>query len=230
MYKIIFLLIIFSFLSFSNDLDTSIFSTGVVTNHINHSGDKKSITIKREIDPECKKIHISNDMFWKEEYASHKVSKACKSTFITSAGQTIFPMKMHKDVETYGELEVMTFIKRMQNDASMLFVDTRDEEWYEYRTIPGADNMHYVYITMPKVFPEEFQDSLVKLGIVIGKDRRYDFSNVKTVLFFCNGAWCSQSPKMIKALLTLGYPAEKIKWYRGGMDDWLGLSMTTTRL
>ena len=224
MYKIIFLLIMFSFFSFSND----ILLTGIETDYINTRGEQQRITVKREIEPECKKIHISNDVFWKDKYASHKVSKACKSTFITSAGKVIFPMKLHKNVETYGELEVMAFIKDMQYDRSMLFIDTRDEEWYGYRTIPGADNMHYVYITMPKVFEEEYNASLVKLGIV-RKNNTFDFSQVKTLLLFCNGAWCSQSPKMVNALLAMGYPPEKIKWYRGGMDDWLGLSMTTTR-
>lgn len=229
MYKILFFLIIFNFVSFSSELHTSILSKGIEADHMNLAGEKQRITIKREIDPECKKIHISNDVFWKNKYASQKVSKKCKSTFITSAGKIIFPMKLHKHVETYGEMEVMAFIKEMQDDSSMLFIDTRDEEWYGYRTIPGADNMHYVYMTMSKVFEEEFQASLVKLGIV-RKDNSFDFSKAKTLLLFCNGAWCSQSPKMVKALLALGYPPEKIKWYRGGMDDWLGLSMTTTRI
>jgi rhodanese-related sulfurtransferase len=228
MYKIIFLFIILNSVSFSGEPDTSILSKGVETKHINHAGDKVRIIIKREIDPVCKKIHISNDMFWIEKYASKEVSKACKSTFITSAGKIIFPMKIHKDVETYGEMEVIAYIKKMQDDTSMLFIDTRDEEWYGYRTIPGAENMHYVYITMPNVFEEEYKASLLKLGIV-QKGNSFDFSKAKTLLLFCNGAWCSQSPKMVKALLALGYPPEKIKWYRGGMDDWLGLSMTTTR-
>jgi rhodanese-related sulfurtransferase len=228
MYKIIFLLIIVNSLSFSSEQDTSILSTGVEINHINHTGEKESIIVKREIDPKCKQIHISNDMFWRGKYASHEVSNACKSTFITSAGKIIFPMKIHKDVETYGEMEVMAFIKKMQDDTSMLFIDTRDEEWYGYRTIPSAENMHYVYITMPKVFEEEYRASLTKLGVV-QTGNFFDFSKAKTLLVFCNGAWCSQSPKMIKALLAIGYPPEKIKWYRGGMDDWLGLSMTTTR-
>ena len=228
MYKIIILLIILSFFSFSNNPHTSLISIGVETDYINTTGEKKRITIKREIDPKCKNIHISNDVFWKDKYASQKVSKACKSTFITSAGKTVFPMQIHKDIETYGEIEVMAFVKKMQKDKSMLFIDTRDEEWYEYRTIPGAMNIHYAYMMMPKVFEEEYKASLVKLG-VLTKNKPFDFSKAKTILLFCNGAWCSQSPKMVKALLSLGYPPEKIKWYRGGMDDWLGLSMTTTR-
>lgn len=228
MYKSVFMFSFFSLVAFSAESQTSLLSTGVEVNHKSHNGELHRLTIKRDIDPECKKIHISNDVFWKDKYASDKVSKTCKSTFITSAGKVIFPMKLHKDVETYGELEVMTFIKEMQKNGSMLFIDTRDEEWYGYRTIPGAENMHYVYMTMPKVFEEEYKASLVKLGIV-RNNNSFDFSKAKTLLLFCNGAWCSQSPKMVNALLTMGYPPEKIKWYRGGMDDWLGLSMTTTR-
>ncbi|TET87637.1 MAG: rhodanese-like domain-containing protein [Sulfurovum sp.] len=221
-------LIFFMTFSILSSNDISLQFSGVKTNYINAKGETKQITIEREIDPKCMDIHISNDVFWKAKYASNKVPKACKSTFITSAGKVIFPMQIHKEIETYGEMEVMAFIKKMQHDSTMLFIDTRDEEWYEYRTIPGAMNIHYVYMMKPKVFEEEYKKSLVKLGI-LGKKKPFDFSQAKTILLFCNGAWCSQSPKMVKALLALGYPPEKIKWYRGGMDDWLGLSMTTTK-
>jgi rhodanese-related sulfurtransferase len=229
MYKIMLLSTLFTITMYATEVPISLLTDGVATDHVNFKGERHRITIKRQIDPDCKKIHISNDMFWEEQYASHSVPKACKSTFITSAGKKIFPMKLHKEIETFGEIEVMTFIKKMQDDTSMLFIDSRDEEWYEYRTIPGADNMHYVYITMPNVFEKEYEASLKKLGVV-RMENSFDFSNAKTLLLFCNGAWCSQSPKMVKALLDLGYPPEKIKWYRGGMDDWLGLSMTTTKI
>jgi rhodanese-related sulfurtransferase len=31
---------------------------------------------------------------------------------------------------------------------------------------------------------------------------------------------------MIKALLEVGYPAEKIKYYRGGMQAWTSLGLS----
>ncbi len=228
MCRITFLFIIFISFSFSASNNVGLQFSGVETKYINGKGEKKYITIEREIDPECMDIHISNDLFWKAKYASEKVPKACKSTFVTSAGKVIFPMQIHKDIETYGEVEVMAFIKEMQHNDTMLFIDTRDEEWYSYRTIPGAMNIHYVYMMKPEVFKEEYKVSLAKFGIS-GTKKSFDFSKAKTILLFCNGAWCSQSPNMVKALLALGYPPEKIKWYRGGMDDWLGLSMTSTR-
>jgi rhodanese-related sulfurtransferase len=58
-------------------------------------------------------------------------------------------------------------------------------------------------------------------------DDSLDFTNAKTVVMFCNGMWCGQSPNNIRNLLKLGYPADKIKWYRGGMQDWEILGLTT---
>ena len=46
---------------------------------------------------------------------------------------------------------------------------------------------------------------------------------------FCNGMWCGQSPNNIRTLLRFGYPADKIKWYRGGMQNWSNLGFTTVK-
>ena len=200
----------------------------VVAKHTDSSGKTTSITIKREVEERCTKLGIKNDTFWAENYANLSVPEACKSTFITTAGKTVYPMQIHQDIETYAELEVLAFIELMQKNNTMLLIDCRDEEWYDYRTIPGAINIHYLYLLEADIFTEEFNNALAILGIK-GMTKPYDLTNAKTILLFCNGAWCSQSPKMIQALIDLGYPPEKIKWYRGGMDDWLGLSMTSTQ-
>ena len=57
----------------------------------------------------------------------------------------------------------------------------------------------------------------------------FDFSKAKTLVMFCNGMWCGQSPANIKTLLKYGYPPEKIKWYRGGMQDWEILGLSTVK-
>ncbi|HEB77112.1 MAG TPA: rhodanese-like domain-containing protein, partial [Methylothermaceae bacterium] len=35
--------------------------------------------------------------------------------------------------------------------------------------------------------------------------------------------------QVIQLLISLGYPADKIKWYRGGMQAWLSLGLTTEK-
>ena len=228
MCRIIFLFIVFISFSFSKDYNIGLQYSGVETEFINDKGENRQITIEREVNPKCMDVPIRSETFWKADYASTKVPKVCKSTFITSVGKVIYPMQLHKDIVTYGEIEVLAFIKKMQSDDTMLFIDARGEEWYEHRTIPGAINIHYAYMKKPEVFEEEYKESLLKLGIH-GKKKPYDFSQAKTILLFGNGAWCSQTPIMVKSLLALGYPPEKIRWYRGGMHSWLGLSMTSTR-
>ena len=60
-----------------------------------------------------------------------------------------------------------------------------------------------------------------------GRGGLWNFENAKTLVLYCNGPWCGQSPTNIKQLLALGYPAHKLKWYRGGMQDWKMLGLTT---
>lgn len=191
---------------------------------VNYDG--QDMMLEREISPKCLNIAISNDLIWEGSYANEDIPKECKATFVTTVGQ-IQPMRIHPKVETYGELEVMRFLKQMQKDDTMLLIDIRSEEWYEHRTIPGAVNVSHYYISRAKSFPKEFNNALKVLGVK-KVNGAYDFSSAKRIALFCNGAWCSQSPNMIKNLLALGYPAEKMKWYRGGMHDWLAMSMTST--
>ena len=59
------------------------------------------------------------------------------------------------------------------------------------------------------------------------QDALWNFAGAKTLVFYCNGPWCGQSPTNIKQLLSLGYPAHKLKWYRGGIQAWKSLGLTT---
>ncbi len=188
----------------------------------------EDIVVKRDIDPICKKVPINNTMLWEGNYANAKVPDACKFTFVVTPGK-LLPMHLDEDLETYGELEVLAFIKQMQHDDTMLLIDSRKKPWFDYRTIPGAINMPFHYFKERDSFEFQFEYGLKHMGVYIGKDDEFDFSEAKILVLFCNGPWCSQSPAMIYALLEIGYPAEKIKWYRGGMQDWLSAGMTSTR-
>jgi rhodanese-related sulfurtransferase len=59
------------------------------------------------------------------------------------------------------------------------------------------------------------------------KDKQWDFSGAKTVILWCNGSWCGQSPRAIRGMIKHGYPKDKIKYYRGGMQAWQALGLTT---
>ena len=207
---------------------TTFQSEGVSVQMVDALGHIKHMIVKRDIPDECRKVPINNTMVWTGNYANDKVPDTCKSTYVHTTGN-LLPMQLHEEIDTYGELVVLAFIKHMQKDDSMLLVDGRKQEWYDYRTIPGAVNLPFHHFKERKSFEFEFEHALRILGVKINEDESLEFDNVKTIAIFCNGPWCSQSVAMIKALLDIGYPAVKIKWYRGGIQTWLAAGMTTTR-
>ncbi|MDV7340916.1 rhodanese-like domain-containing protein [Terasakiella sp. A23] len=121
------------------------------------------------------------------------------------------PMKVADGVETYGELEIVNFLK---NKEGML-IDARTEEWHFKGTIPSSVNIPYV----------EIAQRMDELGCD-KSGKAWDCKGAKKVVLYCNGPWCGQSPVAIKALLRDGYPADKIKYYRGGMQAWHALGLT----
>lgn len=226
MYKnyIMLFLILTTLISASKDFEY----VGVEVNITTADNKKKVFLVKRYIPDECKKVLISNKNLWTGNFAHKSVPEVCKSTFVHTKGK-LLPITLDPDLETYGELEVLAFLKEMQSNDKMLIIDSRTKSWYEYFTIPGAINVPFIYIKRKNEYEFEFEDALKLFGIRVNKENEYDFSKAKTLVLFCNGPWCSQSPDMVYALLEIGYPAEKLKWYRGGMQTWLAAGMTTTR-
>lgn len=131
----------------------------------------------------------------------------------------IEPFSVTNSVETYGELEVLDFISNKKG----IFIDARLENWYAKSAIPGAVNIPFKLFLTPS---DERKRILKDLGAKYTKDK-WNFEKAKTILLYCNGAWCGQSPTAINALIELGYPEEKMKYYRGGMQAWQLLGLTT---
>ena len=201
---------------------------GISVKAKNAKGKIETFIVKRHIHNVCKNIIISNRMLWTQNYAHKDVPKECKSTYVHTTGK-LLPMQLDDEVTTYGELEVLSFIKDMTTNPKLLLVDARGEEWFNYRTIPSAINLPFAYFKHKDEYEFEVNDGLETLGVTIEKDETLNFKKAKIITVFCNGAWCSQSVWFIEALLELGYPAHKINWYRGGMQNWLASGMTSTK-
>jgi rhodanese-related sulfurtransferase len=140
----------------------------------------------------------------------------------------IQPAVVAPGVETIAELEVLDYLARMSaGDDSILVIDSRTPDWVKKGTIPGAINLPWTALNPAKgADPISIAEILVDQFGAKDLEGLWDYSNAKTLVMFCNGMWCGQSPNNIRNLLKFGYPAHKIKWYRGGMQDWeiLGLS------
>ena len=144
---------------------------------------------------------------------THKLTNDFTKTSRPCPPFCIQPMTPAPGVTTIGELELLDMLA----DPEAIVIDSRTPDWFEGGTIPGAVNIPYTQVV----------DMLGELGCAIDFDG-WDCGDARRVALFCNGLWCGQSPSAIRAMIAAGYPADRIFYYRGGMQSWrvLGLSVT----
>jgi len=142
----------------------------------------------------------------------------------------IQPMRMPGGVETIGEIEMLDYLRRVADgDDSVLVIDSRGPDWLERGTIPGSVNIHYKRLSLRATDELSIAQILEDKFDAERLDELWNFRHAKTLVLYCNGPWCGQSPTNIRALLRFGYPPNKIKWYRGGMQAWEILGLTTVK-
>jgi len=143
----------------------------------------------------------------------------------------IQPIKLAPGVETLGEREIIDYLVRMSNgDSSIMVIDSRTPDWVKKGTIPGAVNIPWTALNPAKgADPISIGEIMEDQFGVTSLEGLWDYSKAKTLVLFCNGMWCGQSPNNIANLLKFGYPADKIKWYRGGMQNWSNLGLTSVK-
>ena len=153
------------------------------------------------------------------------------------------PMKAAKGVDTIGELEVLDYLGQTMEGA-IVVVDSRLKNWADKGTIPGSIHIPWTSLvasegatlkSMLGIMTQHFSVKVaqgkdisdIKVALAGGKfSEVFDYADAKTLVLFCNGSWCGQTSESIKALLKLGYPAEKLKYYRDGMQGWVSLGFT----
>jgi rhodanese-related sulfurtransferase len=127
--------------------------------------------------------------------------------------------------DTVSELELLDFMVTKVRSGKGILVDARVPEWYQKGTIPGAVNIPWMILTAGPDNP--YTAKILRALDVVDDTGQWDFRGALEILLFCNGPWCDQSPRAIKNLIALGYPPEKLYYYRGGMQVWQLLGLTT---
>ncbi len=140
---------------------------------------------------------------------------------------SIQPMTLAPGIETIAELDVIGYLQQAQTDSNIILVDTRTAFWFSRMRIPGSLNVPY------SLFKDELSalEALEKFfNVRFDNKGQLDFSQAKTIIGYCNGHFCGQTPSAFKreafSLINIGYPPEKLKYYRGGMQAWSALGLT----
>lgn len=154
-------------------------------------------------------------------------------------------------VKPVAEVEIFDFLTDQVKNGTGILIDVRTAKWHRQGTIPGSVNYPLGLFVEADANAVESLELLRAMGVTAraAEDSRvnrfvdkaleifgataqanagkWDFSNAKELVLFCNGAWCDQSPRAIKALVKMGYPTEKLYYYRGGINAWIILGLTT---
>lgn len=158
----------------------------------------------------------------------------------------IQPIVPDERVGVVGEVELFEFMENDLRDGTGILIDARTESWYKKATIPGS--VHYAFTLLSKDPGDPELNAVLKKfgakergevgfftrllenwGLVDAqyKTEDWDFTDSRDLVLWCNGPACGQSPRAIRGLLAAGYPGDKMKYYRGGMQMWQLWGLTT---
>lgn len=210
-----------------------------------------ALDVKLNPEQDAIKVKHNNKMVQVERIQdqNHLVDDAWAKTSRKCPPFCAQPMEVAPEVTVAGEQEVFAFMENKVNSGKGVLIDARIASFHKAGTIPGSINIEF------KVFQKgDLNDELEKAMKIVGATRRdigiidttmdkalksigfdthkhgyWDFSNVKELMLWCNGPWCGQSPAAIRGLLELGFPAEKIYYYRGGMQMWQIMGLPTIK-
>lgn len=114
----------------------------------------------------------------------------------------IQPVQLPGGVATVGELEVLEHLA-----GGGALIDTRQPRDVQHGTLPGALAIRHQDIV-------EGLAGLEPDGVVV---------------LFCNGPQCTATPQAVTALLAAGWDPDRLRYYRGGIHDWVTLGLPLTR-
>jgi rhodanese-related sulfurtransferase len=113
------------------------------------------------------------------------------------------PHELHPDLPTIGELELIEHI-----EAGGAVIDTRKQEYVdETGTLPGAKAIAWDEI----------------------KERADEIDPDAVTVLFCNGPQCAATPRAVEILLAMGRNPRSLRYYRGGILDWMALGLPVVK-
>ncbi|CAA6802966.1 MAG: Unknown protein [uncultured Sulfurovum sp.] len=157
----------------------------------------------------------------------HKLTNSYSKTSRPAPPFSIQPFQPIKGVETVSELDVIDFLKNQVALNKGVLLDARMPKWNKAGTIPGSTNIPFSILAS-----KGNNNYITKIFSLLGVKKvndTWDFSKAHKLLIFDNGPWCQQGVRAMQNLIKLGYPKSKMLYYRGGIQYWQILGLTTIK-
>lgn len=135
----------------------------------------------------------------------------------------IAPMQVARGVPTLDETAVLAFLVDQVAGNVGLMVDARLPADRALGYIPGTVSLPYATVAPTNSFREDILKALGARAF----EGVYNFADARELLIYDQGPSTDDAGKLVRNLLDAGYPVEKLKYYRGGMQVWsvLGFSI-----
>ncbi|MBE9562735.1 MAG: rhodanese-like domain-containing protein, partial [Proteobacteria bacterium] len=188
-----------------------------------------------KITPDLKSVLVKHNgqkiLIKRNQDRNNKINPEFAKTSRPCPPKCLKPIDLVRSIEIVGELEVLNYLARMsEGDNSVLVIDSREINWVVRGSIPGTVNIPWDILSGKKTSLPIVRKLLEEqIGVYVDPEGKFFFENAKTLVIFCNGSWCNKSHDNLVTLLELGYPPEKLKWYRGGMQTWEEFGLTTVK-
>lgn len=139
------------------------------------------------------------------------------------AAPCIAPMIAAPGVQTLGELEVIAYLSGDVEAGSGLLIDARLPADRALGFIPASVNIPTLTLNPTNPYRD---DILVALGAQT-YEGVMSFDNAMTLVVFGAGPASMEASELVTSLISAGYPPERIGYYRGGMQVWAALGLST---
>lgn len=171
--------------------------------------------------------------FQGQEFVIYRSDRVDASTIIAieQANQScsapcLSPMFVAADVATLGELEVIEFLSSRVEAGEGLLVDARMPDQRAIGFIPASIN-----IPAPTMSPENPYRNEILMALGAEQFQGvFSYVDAISLVVFDAGPATQDAPTLIADLLAAGYPADKLAYYRGGMQVWATLGLSTQEI
>jgi rhodanese-related sulfurtransferase len=155
----------------------------------------------------------------------HKLTNSYSKTSRPAPPFSIQPFQPIKGVETVSELDVIDFLKNQVAHNKGVLLDARMPKWNKSGTIPGSTNIPFSILASKS--NSDYIEKIFSLLSIKKTNNSWDFTNAHKLLIFDNGPWCQQGVRAMQNLIKLGYPKSKMLYYRGVIQYWQILGLST---
>jgi rhodanese-related sulfurtransferase len=125
-------------------------------------------------------------------------------------------------VRTVIELDVLDFLVNEVAQNQGLLVDARMPGGRALGFIPGSVSLPHQTLSKDNAF----RDDILKALGARAFEGVFNFADAQSLVVFDNGPSQKEASVLITQLLEAGYPPEKIRYFRGGMQVWSVVGLT----